>query len=85
MAELLEEHRLGVVTDDFDVPAIARALDGLTVEAVREYQLNADAAAALLSAERQNEGWARAIAAIIGTSASSGDAVVPERGVDAHD
>lgn len=61
MAGLVRQHRLGVVTDDFDAASLARALDALTPQEVEGYKRASHAAARELSAEHQVQGWARAI------------------------
>src|SRR5690606_33043347 len=61
MAALVRRHRLGVVTDDFTAASLARALDGLSQETVREGKAASHAAARELSAEEQVRGWARAV------------------------
>ncbi|MDR6866324.1 hypothetical protein J2Y69_000916 [Microbacterium resistens] len=65
MERLVHEHGLGVVADGFDEAAIQRAVDALTPEAVNAYKQAAGAAADALSAERQVETWAEAVAAIV--------------------
>ena len=64
MAEILDEHELGVVTDSFDQDAIVRAIDSLTPESVARFKENAHLAAAELAGERQLPVWRRAIEAI---------------------
>lgn len=61
MAALVRRHGLGVVTDDFSAPALARALDSLTAQDVRGHKAASAAAARELSAENQVRGWERAI------------------------
>lgn len=64
MAGLVDEHGLGVVTDDFTAASLARAIDALTPEAVEAGKAASHAAARELSAERQVQGWAAPVAAL---------------------
>ena len=65
MVRIVRDHELGVVTDSFDEGAIRRAIDALTPEAVDAYKRAADIAAEPLSAERQVEVWADAVADLV--------------------
>lgn len=64
MAALVRRHHLGVVSDDFSAPALARALDALTEDDVRRFKTASHLAARELSAEQQVQGWARAVDAL---------------------
>lgn len=72
MERIVREHGLGVVADGFDEAAIGRVIDALTPEAVTGYKQAAHAAAEALSAERQVETWADAVAAIVARGAAAG-------------
>lgn len=61
MRRLLDEYRLGAVTDDFDALALTRVLDSLTRDQVSEWKSAAAAAARALSSEAQVEVWAVAV------------------------
>ena len=61
MAALVRRHGLGVVTDDFSAASLAKALDGLSEERVREGKAASHRAARELSAEEQVRGWQRAV------------------------
>lgn len=65
MAELLEEHELGVVSEGFEPEQITRAVEALDAAAVHGFKQRAHAAAEALSSERQNGPWAEAVAAIV--------------------
>lgn len=65
MVELIEEHDLGVVTDDFEEDSLVRAIDALDVERVRAWKQHAHEAAAALSGELQNRGWVTAVQKIV--------------------
>lgn len=65
MARLVEDHALGVVTDDFTTAAIARALNSLSAEQVTAMKAAAHANARPLSAEEQVTGWASAVEALM--------------------
>lgn len=67
MARVVQEHDLGIITDDFSVASLTRALDGLTASDVQRYKAASDHASAALSAEVQQGGWERAVHAIVGT------------------
>jgi len=64
MQRLLEAHELGAVADDFDVAALTRVVDSLTVDRVRTWKFQASASAHELSSETQVEVWGAAIAAL---------------------
>ncbi|WP_449277079.1 glycosyltransferase [Leucobacter sp. GX24907] len=74
MADLLRQHDLGVVTDDFEVESLTRAIDSLTAEQVTRYKQHAHAVAEELSAEPQNAVWGRAIERLVGGGVRSADA-----------
>lgn len=61
MAGLVRRHALGVVTEDFTAPALARTLDRLTAQEVAAAKAASHAAAATLSAEATVSGWVEAI------------------------
>ncbi|WP_122260766.1 glycosyltransferase family 1 protein [Ornithinimicrobium cerasi] len=61
MAALVRRHGVGVVTDDFTPAALARELDALTSADVRRFKAASDVAAHELCAERQVQGWSRAV------------------------
>lgn len=65
MVELLEQHGLGLVTEDFSVEAITRAVDSLDAARVDAWKRGSDAAASALAAERQVQVWREAVDAII--------------------
>ncbi|MCE7480331.1 glycosyltransferase family 1 protein [Microbacterium profundi] len=64
MAKLVHEWDLGIVTKDFGEAAIAESINSLTPEMADEFKHAAMRAAEPLSAERQVEVWAEAVAAI---------------------
>ncbi|MGB3829093.1 MAG: glycosyltransferase family 1 protein, partial [Ornithinimicrobium sp.] len=64
MAGLVQRHDLGLVLDDFSAAELAAALDALTDEQVAAFKGASDRLAAELSAERQIQGWAAAVAVI---------------------
>lgn len=65
MARYVREHDLGIVADDFSADALARAIDGLDLEAVRMMKSAANAAAPIVSAEQEVHGWEDAIAQLV--------------------
>ncbi len=64
MARVVHERDLGAVTDDFSVAALTRAIESLTPADVTRYKAASGASARELSAERQIEGWQRAVDSI---------------------
>ncbi len=70
MSGLVEQHGLGVVLGDFSAESLAVALDGLSGDDVRAFKAASHAVSMELSAERQIQGWAQAIAAIAGKTPS---------------
>lgn len=64
MADLVREHGLGVVLDDFTGEALATALDALTDEQVAGFKAASHAAAHQLSAQEQVRGWEEAVDAL---------------------
>jgi hypothetical protein len=64
MARLVEQHGLGAVTDGFDVEDLVRTLDGLDPARVARWKRASHAVAGPLSAEKQIQGWARAVAGV---------------------
>lgn len=66
MAGATERYGFGVVTRGFTAEDVAETLDGLTMEQIAVWKANADRAAVDLSAERQVEGWTKAIARLHG-------------------
>lgn len=71
MADLVREHGLGWVTDDFSAAALARVLDGLDTASVEAAKRSSHAAARALSAERQMAAWESAIASIASRAAGA--------------
>lgn len=65
MADLVNKYDLGWVSDDFSVDSLVSLLDSLTPEKVDEAKAAAHRAAEPLAAERQSDGWAFAIDAIV--------------------
>lgn len=65
MAELVAEHGLGWVTDDFTVDSLVRVLDGLTPDTVKEAKAASHAVAHQLAAENRMSLWAAAVRAIV--------------------
>lgn len=61
MAEIVREHRLGVVSPDFTAASFAATIDALTPDRVAELKAASDAAAPVLCAETQVSGWSEAI------------------------
>lgn len=61
MAEIVREHRLGVVSPDFTAASFAATIDALTPDRVAELKAASDAAAPVLCAETQVCGWSEAI------------------------
>lgn len=65
MADLVQEHGLGVVCDDFEPVTFAAAIDALTPGAVAAMKQSADRAAPVLCAERQITGWSDAVGRLL--------------------
>lgn len=65
MADIVREHGLGFVTDDFSEECIRTVLDNLTPDVVDGFKAAAHRNAAALSAEAQIEVWAEAVREII--------------------
>lgn len=65
MAEIVREHRLGVVSPDFSAASFAATIDALTSDRVAELKAASDAAAPVLCAETQVGGWSDAIARLL--------------------
>lgn len=61
MAELVQRHGLGVVTEDFTTGSLAEALDGLTAQDVAGFKAASHAIARDYSAQQQVQGWAHAV------------------------
>ena len=55
MSDLVQEHGLGEVTEDFSVEATVAALSGLTSDAIRSYKMNSDRASRVLSFDADAE------------------------------
>lgn len=53
MARLVKEHDLGVVAKDFSLPAMAEALNALTVEDIARFKQNSHQAARLFNAKNE--------------------------------
>lgn len=66
MERLLRQGDLGLVTDDFTVESLRRAIASLSPEDVRRWKDNSDAHAHELSAEAQTATWRAAIDRICG-------------------
>lgn len=64
MVRLLDEHSLGVVTDDFSSESLHRTLAALTPDDVAGWKSASHAAASDLSAETQVRVWTEAVARI---------------------
>lgn len=64
MAPLVDEHSLGVVTDDFDEHSVAAAIERLTTEDVERYKRAAHVAAPQLGAETLSQPWLEAVRAL---------------------
>jgi glycosyltransferase involved in cell wall biosynthesis len=64
MAQLVQRHGLGVVTDGFTARSLTATLDALTDEDVARYKSASHVIAADYSAEQQVQGWARAVDAL---------------------
>lgn len=64
MAGIVEDEGFGVVTDDFGVDSLTRALDGLDASRVAEWKLASDAAAVRYSGERELARLADVLAAL---------------------
>lgn len=71
MADLVREHGLGVVLDDFTAASLAAALDGLTDAQVVAFKGASHAAARELSAQEQVRGWADAVDALAAQARTS--------------
>ena len=67
MTRVLTQHGFGAVTAGFTTSDLREVLDRLDPTTVAEWKRAADASAAELSGESQAEGWARAIARLLGT------------------
>jgi hypothetical protein len=66
MADFVDSHSLGVVTEDFSSQGLARVIESLTIEAVGGWKANADASALELSASNQTQAWRRAMGTLRG-------------------
>jgi glycosyltransferase involved in cell wall biosynthesis len=64
MADVVREHGLGVVTDDFTAASLAAALDALTDEDVERFKQASHRVARRYAAEEQVLGWRRAVDAL---------------------
>lgn len=64
MTRLLREYDLGVVADDFEVEAVTRAIESLSVAQVKIWKAHANIHAEAGSAERQEHTWKAAVRAI---------------------
>lgn len=65
MAAYVRDHGLGLVSDDFTVDSLRRAIEELTVDKVAEYKRNAHASAAELAGERQVEKWVSIVSSLM--------------------
>jgi hypothetical protein len=61
MASIVKEHNLGIVAEDFSPEAMAQALQGLSVESIARYKINAHKAATQLSLDREMETFLLAV------------------------
>lgn len=64
MVRIINDHDLGLVTDDFSSDALARAIDSLDVAQVEAFKAATHRAARALSAEEQEAGWLEPIDAL---------------------
>ena len=67
MRRLLEQHGVGVISENFSATSLTRALDSLTADKVRGWKSHSADAAHALSSETQVPVWARAISRVLGT------------------
>ncbi|MGO3146355.1 MAG: glycosyltransferase family 1 protein [Leucobacter sp.] len=65
MADLVLRYGIGAVSSDLKEATLAKLLSGIDPESVKAWKKNSDLAAHDLSAEAQNAGWSRSIAAIV--------------------
>lgn len=65
MADTLHQYGLGVVTEDFTIESLSRALSGLNAAEINRWKAAADAAAHDLSAATQMRAWESAVEAIV--------------------
>ncbi len=61
MAKLVRQYGLGIVTEDYTVESMAKALNALTVESIETFKRNAHGIAAELSADRNKSIFLRII------------------------
>lgn len=69
MAHYVEEYGIGKVAEGFEATDLATVLRTLEAQEVTEWKRHAALAADELSSERQNAGWERAIARLVGAAA----------------
>jgi hypothetical protein len=62
MAALVRDHGLGWVSEEFTPESVARTIDALTPEAVRQAKEHSDRASRVMCAEEQVAGWSEPIA-----------------------
>ncbi|WP_416443818.1 hypothetical protein AB3K78_12805 [Leucobacter sp. HNU] len=65
MAKLVRQYKVGAVAEGFGVDDVVRTLDRIDPEQVAEWKRNAHAHAEEASAERQEQAWRDAIAALV--------------------
>lgn len=65
MAKLVRQYEVGAVAEGFGVDDVVRTLDRIDPEQVAEWKRNAHAHAEEASAERQEQAWRDAIAALV--------------------
>ncbi|GAA1129360.1 glycosyltransferase [Arthrobacter flavus] len=68
MARIVNEHDLGVVSDDFSAESLREVIQSLTAEHVAKYKQNSHNAAEALSSERAVQPWLAAVRAIAPTA-----------------
>jgi hypothetical protein len=55
MARIVNEHQVGIVANSFQAADLAKAIQALSIEDIRTFKANTQAAAQKLSAEQYNE------------------------------
>jgi hypothetical protein len=61
MAKLVRQYGLGIVTEDYTVESMTKALNALTVDSIETFKRNAHGIAAELSADRNKSIFLRII------------------------
>jgi hypothetical protein len=67
MARVVKEYDLGVVSDEFSIPSMAKHLNALGVENITHFKNNSDCAATLLCAEKNRDKLRCMVADLIGS------------------